>query len=192
MPAENLDEYRASLGQQTEGAVPLELFPSHTVRWVKRLTIFSRGALWCNSFHILGTVREGNFYFRRSERWMIFFRPAAMTLKSCSEYNFCFDWQVFPTFLQGCFIGVWSTQKGDWILPHPKLPLNTMQFNLCTTTNSVSSMRIWHWYSFQNVYWKEWIMLSFSVSFKNSLQLQAKIFKVTNNFCFVEINLQKQ
>ncbi|XP_074935785.1 multiple PDZ domain protein isoform X23 [Phalacrocorax aristotelis] len=30
VPAENLDEYRASLGQQTEGAVPLELFPSHT------------------------------------------------------------------------------------------------------------------------------------------------------------------
>ncbi|XP_030368094.1 multiple PDZ domain protein isoform X16 [Strigops habroptila] len=31
VPAENLDEYRANLGQQTEGAVPLELFPSHTV-----------------------------------------------------------------------------------------------------------------------------------------------------------------
>ncbi|KAM9262017.1 multiple PDZ domain protein [Morus bassanus] len=31
VPAENLDEYRASLGQQTEGAVPLELFPSHTI-----------------------------------------------------------------------------------------------------------------------------------------------------------------
>ncbi|KAM6036409.1 multiple PDZ domain protein isoform 4-T6 [Theristicus caerulescens] len=31
VPAENLDEYRASLGQQTEGSVPLELFPSHTV-----------------------------------------------------------------------------------------------------------------------------------------------------------------
>ncbi|KAM6187313.1 multiple PDZ domain protein isoform 2-T2 [Sarcoramphus papa] len=31
VPAENLDEYRASLGQQTEGAVPLDLFPSHTV-----------------------------------------------------------------------------------------------------------------------------------------------------------------
>ncbi|XP_065513854.1 multiple PDZ domain protein isoform X9 [Caloenas nicobarica] len=31
VPAENLDEYRASLGQQTEGAVPLELFPSHIV-----------------------------------------------------------------------------------------------------------------------------------------------------------------
>ncbi|XP_064295152.1 multiple PDZ domain protein isoform X4 [Phalacrocorax carbo] len=30
VPAENLDEYRASLGQQTEGAVPIELFPSHT------------------------------------------------------------------------------------------------------------------------------------------------------------------
>uniref|UniRef100_A0A8D2PDG8 Multiple PDZ domain protein n=1 Tax=Zosterops lateralis melanops TaxID=1220523 RepID=A0A8D2PDG8_ZOSLA len=29
VPAENLDEYRASLGQQTERAVPLELFPSH-------------------------------------------------------------------------------------------------------------------------------------------------------------------
>ncbi|NXI07183.1 MPDZ protein, partial [Irena cyanogastra] len=32
VPAENLDEYRASLGQQTEGAVPLEFFPSHVVR----------------------------------------------------------------------------------------------------------------------------------------------------------------
>ncbi|NXB81607.1 MPDZ protein, partial [Donacobius atricapilla] len=32
VPAENLDEYRASLGQQTEGAMPLELFPSHIVR----------------------------------------------------------------------------------------------------------------------------------------------------------------
>ncbi|XP_063996632.1 multiple PDZ domain protein isoform X5 [Pogoniulus pusillus] len=31
VPAENLDEYRASLGQQTEGALPLELFPSCTV-----------------------------------------------------------------------------------------------------------------------------------------------------------------
>ncbi|XP_071587870.1 multiple PDZ domain protein isoform X16 [Heliangelus exortis] len=31
VPAENLDEYRASLGQQMEGSVPLELFPSHTV-----------------------------------------------------------------------------------------------------------------------------------------------------------------
>ncbi|KAM4637825.1 multiple PDZ domain protein isoform 3-T7 [Amazona ochrocephala] len=31
VPAENLDEYRASLGQQTEGAVPLELLSSHTV-----------------------------------------------------------------------------------------------------------------------------------------------------------------
>ncbi|XP_075597098.1 multiple PDZ domain protein isoform X7 [Balearica regulorum gibbericeps] len=31
VPAENLDEYRASLGQQTEGPVPLEFFPSHTV-----------------------------------------------------------------------------------------------------------------------------------------------------------------
>ncbi|NWR67203.1 MPDZ protein, partial [Bucorvus abyssinicus] len=30
VPAENLDEYRTSLGQHTEGAVPLELFPSHT------------------------------------------------------------------------------------------------------------------------------------------------------------------
>uniref|UniRef100_A0A8D2MZD5 Multiple PDZ domain protein n=1 Tax=Zonotrichia albicollis TaxID=44394 RepID=A0A8D2MZD5_ZONAL len=29
VPAENLDEYRVSLGQQTEGTVPLELFPSH-------------------------------------------------------------------------------------------------------------------------------------------------------------------
>ncbi|NXE26874.1 MPDZ protein, partial [Ardeotis kori] len=31
VPAENLDEYRASLGQQTEGAVLLELFPSQSV-----------------------------------------------------------------------------------------------------------------------------------------------------------------
>ncbi|NXN76551.1 MPDZ protein, partial [Himantopus himantopus] len=31
VPAENLDEYRASMGQQAEGAVPLELLPSHTV-----------------------------------------------------------------------------------------------------------------------------------------------------------------
>ncbi|XP_061298480.1 multiple PDZ domain protein isoform X14 [Pezoporus flaviventris] len=31
VPAENLDEYRASLGQQTEGTVPLELLSSHTV-----------------------------------------------------------------------------------------------------------------------------------------------------------------
>ncbi|XP_042660450.1 multiple PDZ domain protein isoform X3 [Tyto alba] len=31
VPAENLDEYSASLGQQTEGAVPLELFPTHAV-----------------------------------------------------------------------------------------------------------------------------------------------------------------
>ncbi|KAM6364223.1 multiple PDZ domain protein isoform 15-T15 [Pluvialis apricaria] len=31
VPAENLDEYRASMGQQAEGAVPLELFPSHAV-----------------------------------------------------------------------------------------------------------------------------------------------------------------
>ncbi|NXG86153.1 MPDZ protein, partial [Stercorarius parasiticus] len=31
VPAENLDEYRASLGQQAEGAVPLELFASHIV-----------------------------------------------------------------------------------------------------------------------------------------------------------------
>ncbi|KAM6328457.1 multiple PDZ domain protein [Alca torda] len=31
VPAENLDEYRASLGQQAEEAVPLELFASHTV-----------------------------------------------------------------------------------------------------------------------------------------------------------------
>ncbi|KAM9508183.1 multiple PDZ domain protein isoform 14-T14 [Guaruba guarouba] len=31
VPAENLDEYRASLGQQTEGAVPPELLSSHTV-----------------------------------------------------------------------------------------------------------------------------------------------------------------
>ncbi|NWU91139.1 MPDZ protein, partial [Upupa epops] len=31
VPAENLDEYRASLGEHTDGTVPLELFPSHTV-----------------------------------------------------------------------------------------------------------------------------------------------------------------
>ncbi|XP_041272382.1 multiple PDZ domain protein isoform X8 [Onychostruthus taczanowskii] len=37
VPAENLDEYRASLGQQTEGAVPLELFPSHLVRELPEL-----------------------------------------------------------------------------------------------------------------------------------------------------------
>ncbi|NXI50462.1 MPDZ protein, partial [Chloroceryle aenea] len=35
--AENLDEYRSSLGQQTEGAVPLELPPSHTVRELSEL-----------------------------------------------------------------------------------------------------------------------------------------------------------
>ncbi|NWH37060.1 MPDZ protein, partial [Chloropsis hardwickii] len=37
VPAENLDEYRAGLGQQTEGAVPLELFPSHIVRELPEL-----------------------------------------------------------------------------------------------------------------------------------------------------------
>ncbi|NXF91456.1 MPDZ protein, partial [Eubucco bourcierii] len=37
VPAENLDEYRATLGQQTEGALPLELFPSHTVRELPEL-----------------------------------------------------------------------------------------------------------------------------------------------------------
>ncbi|XP_066195265.1 multiple PDZ domain protein [Sylvia atricapilla] len=37
VPAENLDEYRASLGQQTERAVPLELFPSHIVRELPEL-----------------------------------------------------------------------------------------------------------------------------------------------------------
>ncbi|NXI42367.1 MPDZ protein, partial [Galbula dea] len=37
VPAENLDEYRASLGQQTEGVMPLELFPSHTVRELPEL-----------------------------------------------------------------------------------------------------------------------------------------------------------
>ncbi|XP_016160564.1 PREDICTED: multiple PDZ domain protein isoform X4 [Ficedula albicollis] len=37
VPAENLDEYRASLGQQAEGAVPLELFPSHIVRELPEL-----------------------------------------------------------------------------------------------------------------------------------------------------------
>uniref|UniRef100_A0A8B9UGU1 Multiple PDZ domain protein n=1 Tax=Anas zonorhyncha TaxID=75864 RepID=A0A8B9UGU1_9AVES len=31
VPAENLEEYRASLEQQTEETVPIELFPSHTV-----------------------------------------------------------------------------------------------------------------------------------------------------------------
>ncbi|NWU67042.1 MPDZ protein, partial [Pterocles burchelli] len=31
VPAENLDEYRSGLGQQTEGTEPLEPFPSHTV-----------------------------------------------------------------------------------------------------------------------------------------------------------------
>ncbi|XP_010141503.1 PREDICTED: multiple PDZ domain protein [Buceros rhinoceros silvestris] len=37
VPAENLDEYRASLGQHTEGAVPLELFPSPTARELPEL-----------------------------------------------------------------------------------------------------------------------------------------------------------
>ncbi|KFV63182.1 Multiple PDZ domain protein, partial [Dryobates pubescens] len=37
VPAENLDEYRDSLGLQTEGALPLELFPSHTVRELPEL-----------------------------------------------------------------------------------------------------------------------------------------------------------
>ncbi|NXY05167.1 MPDZ protein, partial [Pteruthius melanotis] len=37
VPAENLDEYRASLGQQTEGSVPFELFPSHIVRELPEL-----------------------------------------------------------------------------------------------------------------------------------------------------------
>ncbi|XP_057899235.1 multiple PDZ domain protein isoform X11 [Melospiza georgiana] len=37
VPAENLDEYRVSLGQQTEGTVPLELFPSHIVRELPEL-----------------------------------------------------------------------------------------------------------------------------------------------------------
>ncbi|NXU37940.1 MPDZ protein, partial [Drymodes brunneopygia] len=37
VPAENLDEYRASLGQPAEGAVPLELFPSHIVRELPEL-----------------------------------------------------------------------------------------------------------------------------------------------------------
>ncbi|KAM6364215.1 multiple PDZ domain protein isoform 7-T7 [Pluvialis apricaria] len=37
VPAENLDEYRASMGQQAEGAVPLELFPSHAVRELPEL-----------------------------------------------------------------------------------------------------------------------------------------------------------
>ncbi|NWS30864.1 MPDZ protein, partial [Polioptila caerulea] len=37
VPAENLDEYRASLGQQTEGAVPLELFSSPIVRELPEL-----------------------------------------------------------------------------------------------------------------------------------------------------------
>ncbi|XP_050184603.1 multiple PDZ domain protein isoform X13 [Myiozetetes cayanensis] len=37
VPAENLDEYRAGLGQETEGAVPPELFPSHIVRELPEL-----------------------------------------------------------------------------------------------------------------------------------------------------------
>ncbi|NXO58013.1 MPDZ protein, partial [Aramus guarauna] len=37
VPAEHLEEYRASLGQQTEGPVPLECFPSHTVRELPEL-----------------------------------------------------------------------------------------------------------------------------------------------------------
>ncbi|KAJ7410014.1 Multiple PDZ domain protein [Willisornis vidua] len=37
VPAENLDEYRAGLGQETEEAVPLELFPSHIVRELPEL-----------------------------------------------------------------------------------------------------------------------------------------------------------
>ncbi|NXG23766.1 MPDZ protein, partial [Grallaria varia] len=37
VPAENLEEYRAGLGQQTEGAVRLELFPSHIVRELPEL-----------------------------------------------------------------------------------------------------------------------------------------------------------
>ncbi|XP_066036936.1 multiple PDZ domain protein isoform X5 [Chamaea fasciata] len=37
VPAENLDKYRASLGQQTERAVPLEHFPSHIVRELPEL-----------------------------------------------------------------------------------------------------------------------------------------------------------
>ncbi|NXG44228.1 MPDZ protein, partial [Psilopogon haemacephalus] len=37
VPAEHLDEYRANLGQQTEGAMPLELFPSHIVRELPEL-----------------------------------------------------------------------------------------------------------------------------------------------------------
>ncbi|NXK34042.1 MPDZ protein, partial [Piprites chloris] len=37
VPAENLDEYRANLGQETEGAVPPELFPSHIVRELPEL-----------------------------------------------------------------------------------------------------------------------------------------------------------
>ncbi|XP_008943122.1 PREDICTED: multiple PDZ domain protein [Merops nubicus] len=37
VPAENLDEYRASLGQQTEGAGTLEIFSSHTVRELPEL-----------------------------------------------------------------------------------------------------------------------------------------------------------
>lgn len=39
-------------------------------------------------------------------------------------------------FLQGCFLGVWFTQKGDWILPHAKHLLNTMQFDLCIAKNT--------------------------------------------------------
>ncbi|KGL84600.1 Multiple PDZ domain protein, partial [Tinamus guttatus] len=35
--AENLEEYRAGLGQQTEGSVPLDVFSSHTVREIPEL-----------------------------------------------------------------------------------------------------------------------------------------------------------
>lgn len=32
VPAEQLEEYQASLGQQPEGTMPLDVFPSHAVR----------------------------------------------------------------------------------------------------------------------------------------------------------------
>ncbi|KAL7988679.1 hypothetical protein Chor_007598 [Crotalus horridus] len=35
VPAEQLEEYQANLGQQPEGTMPLDVFPSHTVRFLK-------------------------------------------------------------------------------------------------------------------------------------------------------------
>ncbi|KAM6471092.1 multiple PDZ domain protein isoform 10-T12 [Liasis olivaceus] len=37
VPAEQLEEYQASLGQQPEGTMPLDVFPSHTVREIPEL-----------------------------------------------------------------------------------------------------------------------------------------------------------